>query len=114
MGPPEELAHDTGVGGVRLTVVKVLVTGGAGYIGSVTTEALLARGHEVTVLDNLSTGHREAVPEGADFVLGDVADFERVSGILKSESIEAVLHFAAFSLVGESMTDPHRYFLNNT
>lgn len=94
--------------------MNLLVTGGAGYIGSITTERLLARGHRVVVLDNLVTGHRDAVPEGAAFVQGDVADADMVDYALEEHDVEAVLHFAAFSLVGESMQDPLRYFRNNT
>ncbi len=94
--------------------MNLLVTGGAGYIGSVTSELLIARGHNVTVLDNLATGHRDAVPEGAAFVQGDVADADMVGFALEEHGIDAVLHFAAFSLVGESMQQPLRYFRNNT
>ncbi len=94
--------------------VNVLVTGGAGYIGSVTVSALLERGHEVVVLDELSTGHRESVPDGVPFVHGSVADDEMVGYALEQHDVEAVVHFAAASLVGESMTKPTKYFLANT
>lgn len=94
--------------------MKVLVTGGAGYIGSVTVEALLARGHEPIVLDDLSTGHRGSVPDGVPFVHGSVADPDMVAYAVNDLGAEAVLHFAAFSLVGESMTNPMKYFGNNT
>ena len=94
--------------------MNILVTGGAGYIGSVTAEALLARGHEVVVLDNLSSGHRDAVPYQAAFVLADVADTAMLAYTLEHYAIEAVLHFAAHSLVGESMQQPFRYFGNNS
>ncbi len=94
--------------------MNLLVTGGAGYIGSITAERLLERGHRVVVLDNLSTGHRDAVPRGAAFVEGDVADPERVGAALEEHGVEAVLHFAAVSLVGESMERPLAYFRNNT
>lgn len=94
-------------------VMKVLVTGGAGYIGSVCVERLLAAGHTVTVLDNLSEGHRSAVDPGATFVEADLADAERVVEVVKSSGAEAVIHFAAHALVGESMTDPGKYFRNN-
>lgn len=93
--------------------MKVLVTGGAGYIGSITVETLLARGHEPIVLDDLSTGHRDAVPEGVPFVHGSVADPDMVGYALRDLGAEAVLHFAAFSLVGESMSQPMKYFGNN-
>ncbi|AWI29455.1 UDP-glucose 4-epimerase GalE [Streptomyces sp. ICN441] len=88
---------------------KYLVTGGAGYVGSVVTAHLLEAGHEVTVLDDLSTGFREAVPDGADFVEGRVQDAARHIG----PSYDGVLHFAAFSQVGESVAHPGRYWENN-
>lgn len=94
--------------------MNVLVTGGAGYIGSVTTELLIERGHRVVVLDNLVKGHREAVHEDAAFVLGDIADADLVGYALTEYNVEAVLHFAAASLVGESMEEPFKYFDNNT
>lgn len=93
--------------------MNVLVTGGAGYVGSITSEALLARGHRVVVVDDLRTGHRDAVPDGAAFVLADVADAELVGYALEEHGVEAVLHFAASSLVGESMQAPLDYFDNN-
>lgn len=93
--------------------MNILVTGGAGYIGSVTVEALRSRGDRVVVLDNLSTGHRAAVDGDVPFHQLDLRETERVREILRSESIEAVVHFAAFSLVGESVTDPAKYFENN-
>ncbi len=94
--------------------MNILVTGGAGYIGSITSEELLRQGHEVVILDNLSTGHRAAVPDGADFVQGDIANQALVTDLLQKHQPEAVLHFAASSLVGESMQKPTRYFENNT
>ncbi|MDE0100524.1 MAG: UDP-glucose 4-epimerase GalE [Truepera sp.] len=93
--------------------MNVLVTGGAGYIGSVTVEALVARGHTVTVLDNLSTGHQGAVHADAAFVRADLRDAGVVGEALEAGSIEAVIHFAAYSLAGESMREPIRYFGNN-
>jgi UDP-glucose-4-epimerase GalE len=90
-----------------------MVTGGAGYVGSVTVEQLLADGHEVTVYDNLSTGHRAASPQGANLVIGSIADHQLLESTLRKQEIEAVLHCAAFSLVGESMSQPARYFRNN-
>ncbi|GAA2105443.1 UDP-glucose 4-epimerase GalE [Brevibacterium salitolerans] len=90
--------------------MKLLVTGGAGYIGSVVTSQLLDAGHEVTVLDDLSTGHREAVPEGAEFVQARIHDSrDHVLG----RGYEGVLHFAAKSLVGESVSSPELYWENN-
>jgi UDP-glucose 4-epimerase len=94
--------------------MNILVTGGAGYIGSVTTEMLLRDGHEVVVLDNLVTGHRAAVPAEATFVKGDINDARAVQEIVDRHQTEAVLHFAAYSLVGESMQQSARYFENNT
>jgi UDP-glucose 4-epimerase len=89
--------------------VKVLVTGGAGYIGSVVTELLIEVGHDLTVLDDLSTGHRDAVPPAAAFVNARIHD---AAGIL-NPSYDAVLHFAAKSLVGESVDRPDLYWHNN-
>lgn len=94
--------------------MNILVTGGAGYIGSVTTERLMARGHRVVVVDNLSTGHRAAVHPEATFVLADITDRELLAHTLRRHDIEAVVHFAASSLVGESMTAPFKYFANNS
>jgi UDP-glucose 4-epimerase len=90
--------------------MRVLVTGGAGYIGSVVTAALLDGGHEVTVLDDLSTGHEDAVPAGAAFVPASLHDS---APVLADVRPEAVLHFAAKSLVGESQEAPERYWHNN-
>lgn len=93
--------------------MKVFVTGGAGYIGSVTTELLLDSGHAVTVFDNLGRGHREAIDRRAEFVQGDLLDAPALAAAMKRAAPDAVLHFAAFALVGESMTDPGMYFTNN-
>jgi UDP-glucose 4-epimerase len=90
--------------------MRVLVTGGAGYIGSVVAAQLAAAGHEVTVLDDLSTGHADAVPAGATFVKGTLRD---CAAEVLADGIEAVLHFAAKSLVGESMADPAKYWSAN-
>ncbi|SFQ33046.1 UDP-glucose 4-epimerase [Amycolatopsis arida] len=90
--------------------LKLVVTGGAGYIGSVCTARLLEAGHEVVVVDDLSTGHADAVPSGARFVEGDAAE---VAGTLLAERFDGVLHFAAKSLVGESMQDPGTYWRGN-
>jgi UDP-glucose 4-epimerase len=93
--------------------MRVLVTGGAGYIGSVVAEALLARGHEVVVYDNLVRGHRDAVPDGAPLVIGDVLDAATLGSELREHRIEGVVHLAGLSLVGESMSDPARYYRVN-
>ena len=90
--------------------MKLLVTGGAGYVGSVNATRLIESGHEVVVLDDLSTGHEDAVPEGARFVRGDIDD---VIGSVLAEGFDGVLHFAAKSLVGESMVDPAKYWQGN-
>lgn len=90
--------------------MRLLVTGGAGYVGSVCAARLLEHGHEVVVVDDLSTGHADAVPEGAEFVRADIAeDADR----LLADGYDGVLHFAAKSLVGESMQDPHKYWQGN-
>ena len=94
--------------------MTVLVTGGAGYIGSVVAEKLLEAGHQVVVVDNLSRGHREAVPKRAKLVVGDLADREKLTALFRSHDIEAVLHFAAFIEAGESMKSPESFFRNNT
>jgi UDP-glucose-4-epimerase GalE len=93
-------------------VAKILVTGGAGYIGSHTRHSLEKSGHSVVVLDNLSRGYREAVPEGILRVL-DTRDKEKVTKLLQEEQIEAVIHFAAYIAVGESTQRPELYFSNN-
>ena len=90
--------------------MNVLVTGGAGFVGSVCTEQLLAAGNNVLVLDNLVTGHRKAVPSGADLVEGDYGDNQLVGRLIRDNLIEAVMHFAGETLVEKSMTDPRIYF----
>jgi UDP-glucose 4-epimerase len=92
--------------------MKLLVTGGAGYIGSIVAQQLLDAGHEVVVLDNLSRGHREAVPSGARFVEVDLLDVERLNATL-AEGFDGALHFAAFALVAESVSNPELYYRNN-
>ena len=93
--------------------MRILVTGGAGYIGSVSVEAFLAAGHDVTVLDDLSTGHSAAVPKGAALEIASYTDGPSVAHLLKRRRIDAVLHCAAKSLVGESMVEPAKYFREN-
>jgi UDP-glucose 4-epimerase len=93
--------------------MRVLVTGGAGYVGAASVEGLLAAGHAVVVLDDLSTGHRGAVPRGAAFVEGTYTDADAVSEILADQAIEAVLHCGARSLVGESIARPELYHAEN-
>lgn len=94
--------------------MKLLVTGGAGYIGSVVAEQLLEAGHQVTVIDDLSRGHRRAVPQGTELVVGDLADKEKLAALFRSHQFDAVLHFAAFIEAGESMKFPETFFRNNT
>lgn len=93
--------------------MRVLVTGGVGYVGSISVEQLVLAGHEVTVLDSLATGHRDAIEPGAQLVVGSVRDRETLVGLLRHHHIEAVLHCAARSLVGESMRDPALYYAEN-
>jgi UDP-glucose 4-epimerase len=94
--------------------MKVLITGGAGYIGSVVVAELLRANHEVTVYDDLSHGYRKAVPSAAKFVQGEVADRAKLDSIFSSQPIDAVMHFAAFIEAGESMKFPERFFRNNS
>ncbi len=93
--------------------MHILVTGGAGYIGSVCVEQLLQTGHKVTVFDNLSEGHRSAVSPGAQLVIGDLQDRSAISAAVAHAKPDAVMHFAANALVGESMLNPSKYFRNN-
>ena len=93
--------------------MNMFVTGGAGYIGSICVEQLLNAGHQVTVFDNLTEGHRSAVDPRARFIQGDLSDQELVTRSLRDAGAAAVMHFAAFALVGESMTNPGKYFTNN-
>jgi UDP-glucose 4-epimerase len=94
--------------------VKILVTGGAGYIGGTVTKLLLERGHSVVVYDNLCHARRSMVPPGATFVEGDVADSKRLEEIFSSDSFAGVMHFAALIEAGDSMRKPETYFGNNT
>ena len=93
--------------------MKILVVGGAGYIGSVCAEMLLDDGHIVGIFDNLSEGHRRALDSRAEFTEGDLADRSRIQATLTSFQPDAVMHFAASALVGESMENPSKYFRNN-
>jgi UDP-glucose 4-epimerase len=93
--------------------MKILVTGGAGYIGSVIVEELLRQGDQVTVFDNLQQGHRAAVHPQADFVLGDLADIEALKRLFAQQNFDAVMHFASYTLVGESVQQPLKYVGDN-
>lgn len=92
---------------------RVLVTGGAGYIGSVIVDQLLDQGCRVVVLDDLSTGHRAALADGAAFVEGSIGDRALVEGLLARERVDAIIHLAAFALVSESVAQPEKYRANN-
>jgi UDP-glucose 4-epimerase len=94
--------------------MKILVTGGAGYIGSIVSVELLRAGHQVVVYDNLSHGHRRAVPKGAEVIIGEVGDREALGRAFQQHHPEAVMHFAALIEAGESMRAPERYFRTNT
>ena len=93
--------------------MRLLVLGGAGYIGSHTALELIKKGHEVIVVDNLVTGYEKAVPDKAVFYQGDIRNLEFLDNLFKKEKIDAVIHFAAYSLVGESVTNPLKYYDNN-
>lgn len=93
--------------------MRILVTGGAGYIGSVVTEELIKAGHEAVVYDNLSCGHRQAVDPSAKFVHGDLLDRDTLRRALSENEIQVVMHMAASALVGESATNPSKYYQNN-
>jgi len=93
--------------------MNIFVTGGAGYIGSATADALLKAGHLVTVYDSLVTGHRAAVPDGARFIQANLADQNTLAGALAGEKFDAVMHFAAYIEAGESMKDPGKFIHNN-
>jgi len=93
--------------------VKIFVTGGAGYIGSVCAEALLQRGDEVTIFDNLTEGHRTAMDSRATFIQGDLSDPKSISLAIATSRPDAVMHFAANAQVAESMENPYKYFHNN-
>ena len=93
--------------------MSIAVLGGAGYIGSHAVQALINKGEEVVVIDNLLTGHKEAVHKSAKFYEGDIRDKEFMLSVFKNEQVTAVVHFAASSLVGESVVDPLKYFNNN-
>lgn len=99
--------------GSRLKIMRILVTGGAGYIGSVVTEELIAAGHEVVVYDNLGKGHRSAVHPDAKFVEADLRDGDVMRRTFREERTEAVVHMAADALVGESVVNPAKYYQNN-
>jgi UDP-glucose-4-epimerase GalE len=92
--------------------MRILITGGAGYIGSHAVKLFLARGHDVWVYDNLSMGHRQAVPADR-LVVGDLKETDRLDQVLVERRIEAVVHFAAFAFVGESVREPAKYYQNN-
>lgn len=93
--------------------MKILITGGAGYIGSAAAETLIKGGHQVTVYDSLITGHRQAIPEEARFIHADLGDEDTLMKTLDDHTYDAIMHFAAFIEAGESMKDPGRFFSNN-
>jgi len=93
--------------------MSILVLGGAGYIGSHTVYELVDKGEDVVIIDNLETGHIEAVHPKARFYQGDIRDRAFLDHVLEKEKVDAVIHFAAYSLVGESMTNPLKYYENN-
>jgi UDP-glucose 4-epimerase len=94
--------------------MNVLVTGGAGYIGSVVVSQLIEKGHKAYVLDNLSHGHKAAVSKNAELIIGEISDKKLLGNIFNNIGISAVMHFAAFIEAGESMKEPERFFRNNS
>jgi UDP-glucose 4-epimerase len=101
------------VNGQKGAFMNIFITGGAGYIGSATAEALLKAGHQVTVYDSLVTGHRQAIPEGANFIQADLSDSHALALALTQQKYDAIMHFAAFIEAGESMKDPGKFLRNN-
>ena len=93
--------------------MAILICGGAGYIGSHAVHLMVQRGYQVIVVDNLQTGHRKALKDDVKFYEGDIKDRDFLNGVFKNETIDAIIHFAANSLVGESMVDPLKYYDNN-
>src|SRR5258706_546307 len=93
--------------------MHIFVTGGAGYIGSATADALIRAGHKVTVFDSLITGHRAAVPLDAQFIHASLEDSQALAEALTTTKYDAIMHFAAFIEAGESMKDPGKFFRNN-
>jgi UDP-glucose 4-epimerase len=93
--------------------MAILVTGGAGYLGSVTVERLLARGEQIVVLDDLARGHRAALPVDIPLYQGKIGDRELVARIAREHALESCIHFAALIEVGDSVIDPAKYFENN-
>ena len=93
--------------------MKIFITGGAGYIGSMAARELITAGHQVTVYDSLVTGHRAAVPQEASFIRGDLGDLPTLQQALDGDAFQAVMHFAAFIEAGESMQNPAKYYHNN-
>ncbi|MFC1741099.1 UDP-glucose 4-epimerase GalE [Nanoarchaeota archaeon] len=94
-------------------ITKILVTGGAGYIGSNCAHKLVKAGYDVLVYDNLVYGHKKALPETATFIEGDLSDIKKLEVVFKEHKIDAVMHFAAYTYVGESVENPRKYFQNN-
>jgi UDP-glucose 4-epimerase len=93
--------------------LNILVTGGAGYVGSAVSELLLQKGHRVTIVDNLTRGHRQSVPEAARLIIGDIGDVSSLDDLFREGRFDAVMHFAALIEAGESMQKPEIYFRNN-
>ncbi len=94
-------------------MAKILVVGGAGYIGSRMVKQLVERGDQVVVLDDLSSGHLDAVWPGAEFIHGHLADVDLLGRLFLNNTFDAVMHFAAHIEVGESVVNPHKYYENN-
>ena len=93
--------------------MNILVTGGAGYIGSHTSLALIDKGHEVTIIDNLITGNAKAIPDKASFLNSDIADLQKINALLDDNKFDLIMHFAGLVRVEESFEEPNKYKINN-
>ena len=94
--------------------MNILLTGGAGYIGSHVSLALINEGHKVTIIDDLSTGHKELIPKKSKFLQCNISENKKIANLIKNNNFDALIHFAGFIQVEESIKYPKKYFVNNT